>query len=200
MTSMPHAVHVDTMDRLRPQKLCASCARFALLPYIYMIKKKFSCCPFLRNQLSWMWAMWTFLATHMVAWVHPCDGLLFYISPLPCNIYSQVSCGPRRDMVCYHKIELTPGRINNSWAHRHVVGHPKNDYQPFSIIINSKTVWPSGLRRQTQVLVERSAWVRTPQLSFDILDNKFSKFRFHLFRNIRLWSNIFCKTVEASKA
>ena len=29
-----------------------------------------------------------------------------------------------------------------------------------------KTVWPSGLRRQTQVLVERSAWVRTPQLSF----------------------------------
>ena len=28
-----------------------------------------------------------------------------------------------------------------------------------------KTVWPSGLRRQTQVLVERSAWVRTPQLS-----------------------------------
>ena len=28
-----------------------------------------------------------------------------------------------------------------------------------------KTVWPSGLRRQTQVLVEKSAWVRTPQLS-----------------------------------
>ena len=28
------------------------------------------------------------------------------------------------------------------------------------------TVWPSGLRRQTQVLVEQSAWVRTPQLSF----------------------------------
>ena len=27
------------------------------------------------------------------------------------------------------------------------------------------TVWPSGLRRQTQVLVEQSAWVRTPQLS-----------------------------------
>ena len=27
------------------------------------------------------------------------------------------------------------------------------------------TVWPSGLRRQTQVLVEKSAWVRTPQLS-----------------------------------
>ena len=31
------------------------------------------------------------------------------------------------------------------------------------------TVWPSGLRRQTQVLVEQSAWVRTPQLSFLIL-------------------------------
>jgi hypothetical protein len=28
------------------------------------------------------------------------------------------------------------------------------------------SVWPSGLRRQTQVLVERSAWVRTPQLTF----------------------------------
>ena len=28
-----------------------------------------------------------------------------------------------------------------------------------------KTLWPSGLRRQTQVLVERSAWVRTPQVS-----------------------------------
>ena len=28
------------------------------------------------------------------------------------------------------------------------------------------TVWPSGLRRQTQVLVEQSAWVRTPQLTF----------------------------------
>ena len=28
-----------------------------------------------------------------------------------------------------------------------------------------KTVWPSGLRRQTQVLVEQSAWVRTPQLT-----------------------------------
>ena len=27
------------------------------------------------------------------------------------------------------------------------------------------TVWPSSLRRQTQVLVEQSAWVRTPQLS-----------------------------------
>ena len=30
----------------------------------------------------------------------------------------------------------------------------------------AKTLWPSGLRRQTQVLVERSAWVRTPQVSF----------------------------------
>jgi hypothetical protein len=29
-----------------------------------------------------------------------------------------------------------------------------------------RTLWPSGLRRQTQVLVERSAWVRTPQVSF----------------------------------
>ena len=29
------------------------------------------------------------------------------------------------------------------------------------------TVWPSGLRRQTQVLVERSSWVPTPKkLSF----------------------------------
>ena len=27
------------------------------------------------------------------------------------------------------------------------------------------TVWPSGLRRQTQVLVEQSAGVRTPQLT-----------------------------------
>ena len=27
------------------------------------------------------------------------------------------------------------------------------------------TLWPSGLRRQTQVLVERFAWVRTPQVS-----------------------------------
>ena len=36
-----------------------------------------------------------------------------------------------------------------------------------------KTVWPSGLRRQTQVLVERSAWVRTPQLSFFMLPTPF---------------------------
>ena len=28
-----------------------------------------------------------------------------------------------------------------------------------------KTLWPSGLRRQTQVLVEQSAWVQTPQVS-----------------------------------
>ena len=28
------------------------------------------------------------------------------------------------------------------------------------------TAWPSGLRRGTQVAVERSAWVRTPPLSF----------------------------------
>ena len=27
------------------------------------------------------------------------------------------------------------------------------------------TVWPSGLRRQAQVLMEQSAWVRTPPLS-----------------------------------
>ena len=32
--------------------------------------------------------------------------------------------------------------------------------------IERKTVWPSGLRRQTQVLVEQSAWVRIPQLTF----------------------------------
>ena len=32
------------------------------------------------------------------------------------------------------------------------------------------TVWPSGLRRQTQVLVEKSAWVRTPQLSLSSSD------------------------------
>ena len=31
------------------------------------------------------------------------------------------------------------------------------------------TVWPSGLRRQTQVLVEQSSWVRTPQLSYFFL-------------------------------
>ena len=37
----------------------------------------------------------------------------------------------------------------------------------------SRTVWPSGLRRQTQVLVERSAWVRTPQLSFFMLPTPF---------------------------
>ena len=37
--------------------------------------------------------------------------------------------------------------------------------QLFFLPNNFKTVWPSGLRRQTQVLVERSAWVRTPQLS-----------------------------------
>ena len=32
-------------------------------------------------------------------------------------------------------------------------------------MVHVKTLWPSGLRRQTQVLVERSAWVRTPQVS-----------------------------------
>jgi hypothetical protein len=32
--------------------------------------------------------------------------------------------------------------------------------------IHAWSVWPSGLRRQTQVLVEQSAWVRTPQLTF----------------------------------
>ena len=39
-------------------------------------------------------------------------------------------------------------------------------YQACSICKNHLTVWPSGLRRETQVLVEQSAWVRTPQLSF----------------------------------
>ena len=31
------------------------------------------------------------------------------------------------------------------------------------------SVWPSGLRRQTQVLVEQSSWVRTPQVSFSLV-------------------------------
>ena len=35
----------------------------------------------------------------------------------------------------------------------------------FMRLVAHKSVWPSGLRRQTQVLVEQSAWVRTPQLS-----------------------------------
>ena len=31
--------------------------------------------------------------------------------------------------------------------------------------LDDMTAWPSGLRRQTQVLMEQSAWVRTPPLS-----------------------------------
>jgi hypothetical protein len=41
--------------------------------------------------------------------------------------------------------------------------------------IDNSTVWPSGLRRQTQVLVEQSAWVRTPQLS--VLPPCYNNFR-----------------------
>ena len=39
------------------------------------------------------------------------------------------------------------------------------------------SVWPSGLRRQTQVLVERSAWVRIPQLTFFALKCLFASKR-----------------------
>ena len=42
-----------------------------------------------------------------------------------------------------------------------------------SFLIHVPSVWPSGLRRQTQVLVERSAWVRTPQLTFFVLKSLF---------------------------
>ena len=41
---------------------------------------------------------------------------------------------------------------------RLLIGHVRKS-------VTRVTVWPSGLRRQTQVLVEKSAWVRTPQLS-----------------------------------
>ena len=42
-----------------------------------------------------------------------------------------------------------------------------------SFPVHVPSVWPSGLRRQTQVLVERSAWVQTPQLTFFVLKSLF---------------------------
>ena len=39
-------------------------------------------------------------------------------------------------------------------------------YDEFKFLLCNKSVWPSGLRRQTQVLVVKTAWVRTPQLTF----------------------------------
>ena len=49
-----------------------------------------------------------------------------------------------------------PGQLGSRCAN---VKNPNAPSPPF------KTLWPSGLRRQTQVLVEQSAWVRTPQVS-----------------------------------
>lgn len=47
--------------------------------------------------------------------------------------------------------------------------HDKDVIRPMAIMMRrgQVTVWPSGLRRQTQVLVVSPAWVRTQELSPD---------------------------------
>ena len=64
----------------------------------------------------------------------------------------------------------------------HLPANPDHECLPNSTHVSGsspapqiKTVWPSGLRRQTQVLVERSAWVRTPQLSFFIVSGVWAR-------------------------
>ena len=47
------------------------------------------------------------------------------------------------------------------------------------------TVWPSGLRRQTQVLVEQSAWVRTPQLSVFVFFCNWESYVFSIRMHLR---------------
>ena len=57
-------------------------------------------------------------------------------------------------------------RIVNFHTHARCAGLA--DLFAFSLgatVMEVLTLWPSGLRRQTQVLVERSAWARTPQVS-----------------------------------
>ena len=101
-----------------------------------------------------------------------------------CHIYKLQGIGIYRTYQTHVGSDDTVSEWLRRWT-RNPLGSAREGSNPFGVAFSRRvvarpeaaessrrgrksrntTVWPSGLRRQTQVLVEQSAWVRTPQLS-----------------------------------